>query len=198
MIDISTDTIVICIGKKRDCHCHWYLLLWQSHFFACSCIRIAQHLRWIIHFVDLFKRGCVLQYSRWTGLVPFWPGCIQDVGSTVKWLCYDSHRAAWRRSAVRTARRCGPYPAASTGRAGTGELAVASRCRSARGARISRLFSSRVSSETSSWARDNLHEPVFSSQKYALTVFRIPILMSVLPQETRLHWSAFSLRNTIN
>jgi len=27
MIVISTDTVVVCIGTKRDCQCHRYLLL---------------------------------------------------------------------------------------------------------------------------------------------------------------------------
>jgi len=32
MIIISRYTIVICIGTKRDCQCHIYLLLWQVIF----------------------------------------------------------------------------------------------------------------------------------------------------------------------
>ena len=38
----STGTVVLCIGTKRDCHCHRYLLLWQSHFFACRWVAEAK------------------------------------------------------------------------------------------------------------------------------------------------------------
>jgi len=32
-IAISTDTVVVCVGTKRDCQCHRNLLLRQSFFF---------------------------------------------------------------------------------------------------------------------------------------------------------------------
>ena len=34
MTVISTDTVVVCIGTKRDCQSHRYLLLRQTHFFC--------------------------------------------------------------------------------------------------------------------------------------------------------------------
>jgi len=40
MIVISTDTVVVCIGAKRDCQCQIFVIVTKSFFYLFFCVYI--------------------------------------------------------------------------------------------------------------------------------------------------------------